>query len=249
MTEPKNELFSGPKPRHIGIIMDGNGRWAKARMLPRMAGHRAGTDNIRRVIDACIEFGIEFVTVYAFSTENWKRPSDEVQGLMQLLSEMLDDRIGELHEKGVRLLHIGRLEQLDALSREKIKNALELTRNNKTITLIIAWNYGGRDEVVAAVQKMLRDQVKPDDVDEKLLSSYMFTSGIPDPDLMIRTSGEMRTSNFLLWQSAYAEWFFTDTLWPDFDKESLRQALESYASRERRFGKRKPEDEKQQYAG
>jgi len=249
MTEPKNELFSRPKPRHIGIIMDGNGRWAKARMLPRMAGHRAGTDNIRRVIDACIEFGIEFVTVYAFSTENWKRPSDEVQGLMQLLSEMLDDRIGELHEKGVRLLHIGRLEQLDALSREKIKNALELTRNNKTITLIIAWNYGGRDEVVAAVQKMLRDQVKPDDVDEKLLSSYMFTSGIPDPDLMIRTSGEMRTSNFLLWQSAYTEWFFTDTLWPDFDKESLRQALESYASRERRFGKRKPEDEKQQYAG
>jgi len=249
MTEPKNELFSRPKPRHIGIIMDGNGRWAKARMLPRMAGHRAGTDNIRRVIDACIEFGIEFVTVYAFSTENWKRPSDEVQGLMQLLSEMLDDRIGELHEKGVRLLHIGRLEQLDALSREKIKNALELTRNNKTITLIIAWNYGGRDEVVAAVQKMLRDQVKPDDVDEKLLSSYMFTSGIPDPDLMIRTSGEMRTSNFLLWQSAYAEWFFTDTLWPDFDRESLRQALESYASRERRFGKRKPEDEKQQYAG
>ena len=249
MTEPKNERFSGPKPRHIGIIMDGNGRWAKARMLPRMAGHRAGTDNIRRVIDACIEFGIEFVTVYAFSTENWKRPSDEVQGLMQLLSEMLDDRIGELHEKGVRLLHIGRLEQLDALTREKIKNALELTRNNKTITLIIAWNYGGRDEVVAAVQKMLRDQVKPDDVDEKLLSSYMFTSGIPDPDLMIRTSGEMRTSNFLLWQSAYAEWFFTDTLWPDFDKESLRQALESYASRERRFGKRKPEDEKQQYAG
>ncbi|NPV41037.1 MAG: isoprenyl transferase [Anaerolineae bacterium] len=249
MTEPKNELFSRPKPRHIGIIMDGNGRWAKARMLPRMAGHRAGTDNIRRVIDACIEFGIEFVTVYAFSTENWKRPSDEVQGLMQLLSEMLDDRIGELHEKGVRLLHIGRLEQLDALTREKIKNALELTRNNKTITLIIAWNYGGRDEVVAAVQKMLRDQVKPDDVDEKLLSSYMFTSGIPDPDLMIRTSGEMRTSNFLLWQSAYAEWFFTDTLWPDFDRESLRQALESYASRERRFGKRKPEDEKQQYAG
>jgi undecaprenyl diphosphate synthase len=133
--------------------MDGNGRWAKARMLPRMAGHRAGTDNIRRVIDACIEFGIEFVTVYAFSTENWKRPSDEVQGLMQLLGEMLDDRIGELHEKGVRLLHIGRLEQLDALSREKIKNALELTRNNKTITLIIAWNYGGRDEIVAAVQK------------------------------------------------------------------------------------------------
>ena len=249
MTEPKNEPFFGPKPRHIGIIMDGNGRWAKARLLPRMAGHRAGTDNIRRVIDACIEFGIEFLTVYAFSTENWKRPSDEVQGLMQLLGEMLDDRIGELHEKGVHLLHIGRLEQLDPLSREKIKNALELTRDNKTITLIIAWNYGGRDEVVAAVQKMLKDHVKPEDVDEKLLGSYMFTRGIPDPDLMIRTSGEMRTSNFLLWQSAYAEWFFTDTLWPDFDKESLRQALESYASRERRFGKRKPEDEKQQYAG
>jgi undecaprenyl diphosphate synthase len=249
MTDTKGEPISGNKPRHIGIIMDGNGRWAKARFLPRMVGHRAGTDNIRQLIDSCIEFGIPYVTIYAFSTENWNRPTDEVQGLMQLMGEMLDSRLGEMHEKGVHLLHIGQMEQLDKVTREKIKNALELTRNNTKMTLIIAWNYGGRNEIVHGLQNMLRDHLQPEEVTEELVSDYLFTKGIPDPDLMIRTSGEMRTSNFLLWQSAYAEWYFTDTLWPDFNRECLREAIEAYASRERRFGKRKPEDEKQQYAG
>ena len=189
------------------------------------------------------------MTVYAFSTENWKRPSDEVQGLMQLLGEMLDTQVKELHEKGVRLLHIGRLEQLDRITSEKIKSALELTKNNTRLTLVIAWNYGGRDEIVHAVQRMLEDRVQPQDAGEALVSSYMYTKDIPDPDLMIRTSGEMRTSNFLIWQSAYAEWYFTDTLWPDFDKTSLQDALDDFTKRERRFGKRKPEDEQQQYAG
>ncbi len=246
----KMKTPASPKiPQHIGIIMDGNGRWAKARFLPRMAGHRAGTNNIRRVVDAFIEFGIPYMTVYAFSTENWKRPSDEVQGLMQLLGEMLDTQVKELHEKGVRLLHIGRLEQLDRITSEKIKSALELTKNNTKLTLVIAWNYGGRDEIVHAVQGMLENHVQPQEVSEALVSSYMYTKDIPDPDLMIRTSGEMRTSNFLIWQSAYAEWYFTDTLWPDFDKASLQEALDDFAKRERRFGKRKPEDEQQQYAG
>lgn len=245
----KMKTPASPKiPQHIGIIMDGNGRWAKARFLPRMAGHRAGTNNIRRVVDAFIEYGIPYMTVYAFSTENWKRPSDEVQGLMQLLGEMLDTQVKELHEKGVRLLHIGRLEQLDRITSEKIKSALELTKNNTKLTLVIAWNYGGRDEIVHAVQGMLENHVQPKEISEALVSNYMYTKDIPDPDLMIRTSGEMRTSNFLIWQSAYAEWYFTDTLWPDFDKARLQEALDDFAKRERRFGKRKPEDEQQQYA-
>lgn len=248
MAEKMNTPASLKIPQHIGIIMDGNGRWAKARFLPRMAGHRAGVNNIRPVVDAFIESGIPFMTIYAFSTENWKRPSDEVQGLMQLLGEMLGTQVKELHEKGVRLLHIGRLEQLDRVTSQKIKSALELTKNNTKLTLVIAWNYGGRDEIVHAVQGMLEDHVQPQDASEALISSYMYTKDIPDPDLMIRTSGEMRTSNFLIWQSAYAEWYFTDTLWPDFDKTNLQDALDDYAKRERRFGKRKPEDE-QQYAG
>jgi undecaprenyl diphosphate synthase len=199
-------------------------------------------------VDAFIEFGIPYLTVYAFSTENWQRPSDEVSGLMSLLNEMLDTEIQELHEKGVRLLHIGRLEHLAPATKDKIKYALDLTKDNKKLTLIVAWNYGGRDEITYAIQNMLRDKVQPEAVTDKLISSYLFTRDIPDPDLVIRTSGELRTSNFLIWQSAYAEWYFTDTLWPDFSKEDLRKALEAYASRERRFGKRKPEDEQQQYA-
>jgi len=249
MPENTNQRFTGKKPTHIGIIMDGNGRWAKARLLPRMAGHRAGTENLRRVIDACIEFGIPYLTVYAFSTENWQRPSDEVQGLIHLLGEMLDSRIQELHEKGVRLLHIGRLEQLDPATQDKIRYALELTKANTTITVVIAWNYGGRDEIAHAVQTMLRDRIPPEKVNEELISDYLFTKGIPDPDLMIRTSGEMRTSNFLIWQSAYAEWYISDTLWPDFNRDNLKAALEAFASRERRFGKRTPQDEQEHYAG
>jgi len=249
MADTSKEFNPSKKPRHIAIIMDGNGRWAKARLLPRMAGHRAGTESLRRIINACIEFDIPYLTVYAFSTENWKRPSDEVEGLIQLLGEMLDREIGELHKRGVCIQHIGRLEQLPENLCTKIKQALELTKNNRQLTLTIAWNYGGRDEIVFACQNMLKDGVKPEEVTENLVSQYLFTKNIPDPDLMIRTSGEMRISNFLIWQSAYAEWYFTDTLWPDFDKQSLQEAITAFANRERKFGKRTPREEQEQYAG
>jgi undecaprenyl diphosphate synthase len=236
-------------PKHIAIIMDGNGRWAKARHLPRMAGHRAGTENIRRIIYACMEFGVSHLTIYAFSTENWARPKDEVEGLIQLLGEMLDREVTQLHKDGVCIRHIGRLEHLSDNLKRRIADAVELTKNNQKLFLTIAWNYGGRDEIIYACQNMLKDGLAPESITEELFSQYLFTKDIPDPDLMIRTSGELRTSNFLIWQSAYTEWYFTDTLWPNFDRESLKQALESFANRERRFGGRNSEDAKQHYAG
>ena len=249
MAEANKETEQGKSPRHIAIIMDGNGRWAKARHLPRMAGHRAGTENIRRVIYACMEFNVQYLTIYAFSTENWKRPKDEVDGLIQLLGEMLDREVNQLHKDGVRIRHIGRLEHLSDILKRKIADAVELTKDNQKLFLNIAWNYGGRDEIVYACQNLLRDGVAPEAVNEELFSQYLFTKGIPDPDLMIRTSGEFRTSNYLIWQSAYSEWYITDTLWPDFDRESLKLAIDSFANRERRFGGRNSEDAKQQYAG
>jgi undecaprenyl diphosphate synthase len=230
-------LIPEKKPNHIAIIMDGNGRWAKNRGLPRLAGHRAGTENLRRTIRAFVEFGIPYLTIYAFSTENWERPSDEVEGLMHILEEVLDSELAELHQEGVRLKHIGRLERLEKGLREKVQQSVELTENNKRLTLCIAWNYGGRDEIVCAIKQIIKDGISPDDVTDKLVSSYLFTAGIPDPDLIIRTSGEMRISNFLIWQSSYAEWYVTPTLWPDFDREELLKALISYSNRDRRYGK------------
>ena len=223
-------------PTHIAIIMDGNGRWAKKRGLPRLAGHRAGTENLRRVIRACVEFGIQYLTIYAFSTENWGRPNDEVEGLMQILEEVIDEELQELHQEGVRLKHIGRLERLEPTLREKVKKSVELTKYDTRLTLSIAWNYGGRDEIICAISHMIKDGVKPDEVTSDLVSSYLFTAGIPDPDLIIRTSGEMRISNFLIWQSSYSEWYVTQTLWPDFGREELYKALISYSQRDRRFG-------------
>jgi undecaprenyl diphosphate synthase len=249
MAEANRDTEKRNTPKHIAIIMDGNGRWAKARHLPRMAGHRAGTENIRRVIHACIEFGVEYLTIYAFSTENWKRPKDEVDGLIQLLGEMLDREVAQLHKDGVCIRHIGRLEHLSDILQKKIADAVELTQNNTTLFLNIAWNYGGRDEIIYACQNLLKDGIAPEALTEDLFSQYLFTKGTPDPDLMVRTSGEYRTSNYLIWQSAYSEWYFTDTLWPDFDRESLKLAIESFGSRERRFGGRNSEDVKQQYAG
>ena len=236
-------------PVHIAIIMDGNGRWAAARHLPRMAGHRAGTENLRQVIRACVEFGIQYLTIYAFSTENWKRPQDEVSGLMQILAESLEKELGELHKQGVRLNHVGRLEQLDERLRGKISDAIMLTRDNNRLTLNIAWNYGGRDEIVFAVQQILKEEIPPEEVTEQTISDHLFTRDIPDPDLVIRTSGEQRTSNFLIWQSAYAEWYFTPILWPDFGKEALRDAIEEFGRRSRRFGGRTTEEEQEKYAG
>ncbi|HQL39852.1 MAG TPA: polyprenyl diphosphate synthase, partial [Anaerolineaceae bacterium] len=180
------------KPGHIAIIMDGNGRWAAKRGLPRLAGHRAGTENLRRVIRAAVKFGIPYLTIYAFSTENWGRPTDEVQGLMHILEDVIDKELTELHEQGVRLRHIGRLEQLPGALREKVERAMEITRDNSRLTLCIAWNYGGRDEIVHAIQHMLQDGIQPAEVNEALISQYLFTAGVPDPDMIIRTSGEMR---------------------------------------------------------
>jgi len=229
-------------PRHVAIIMDGNGRWAKARGLPRLAGHRAGTENLRRVIEACVEFGIRFLTVYAFSTENWGRPQEEVRGLMGILEDMIDRELEELHRQGVQIRHLGRLERLDESLVRKIRHAIAYTRDNDRLVLCVAFNYGGRDEIVQAVQRIVADGVPAEAVDEALLERYLYTAGIPDPDLIIRTSGELRTSNFLIWQGAYAEWYFTPTYWPDFDKDALRQALLDYARRERRFGRLSEED-------
>jgi undecaprenyl diphosphate synthase len=224
-------------PTHIAIIMDGNGRWAAARGLPRLAGHRAGTENLRRVIRACVEFGIQYLTIYAFSTENWGRPKDEVEGLMQIVEDVIDKELGELNKEGVQLRHIGRLEQVNPSLRDKVLSAVELTKNNTRLKLNIAFNYGGRDEIVCAIRAMLNNGVKAEDVTEQLISQYMFTAGIPDPDLIVRTSGEMRISNFLIWQSAYSEWYVTNSYWPDFDKEELRKALVDYNQRDRRFGR------------
>ena len=223
-------------PTHIGIIMDGNGRWALARGLPRMAGHRAGTENLRRIIEACIEFGIKYLTIYAFSTENWGRPMEEVQGLMRIFEDVIDRELQELHDQGVQLRHIGRLDRLKPVFREKVLYAVDFTRHNDRLVLNIAFNYGGRDEIVCAIQRMIQDGVKAEAVTDELVSQYMFTAGVPDPDLIIRTSGEMRVSNFMIWQGAYSEWYFPSTYWPDFDREALRKALEEFSQRDRRYG-------------
>jgi len=223
-------------PTHIGIVMDGNGRWAISRGLPRLAGHRAGTENLRRIIEACIEFGIQYLTIYAFSTENWGRPIEEVQGLMRIFEDVIDRELQELHDQGVQIRHIGRLDRLKPAFREKVLKAIEYTKENNRLVLNIAFNYGGRDEIICAIQRMIQDGVKPEAVDDELVGGYLFTAGVPDPDLIIRTSGEMRVSNFMIWQGAYSEWYFPATYWPDFDKEELRKALEEFSHRERRYG-------------
>ncbi len=228
---------SGSKiPNHVAIIMDGNGRWAQSRGLPRLAGHRAGTENLRRIITASVEFGINYLTIYAFSTENWGRPKDEVQGLMLILEDVIDKELKELNQEGVQLRHIGHLERLGSKLQKKVLSAIELTKDNDKLILNVAFNYGGRDEIVCAIQKMIQAGIKSEDVDIALVDEYLFTNGTPDPDLIIRTSGELRVSNFLIWQSAYSEWYVTPTLWPDFDKENYRLALDAYAQRDRRFG-------------
>ncbi|MGW8226431.1 MAG: polyprenyl diphosphate synthase [Anaerolineales bacterium] len=223
-------------PTHIAIIMDGNGRWAISRGLPRLAGHRAGTENLRRVIEACVEFGVRYLTLYAFSTENWGRPMEEVRGLMRILEDVIDRELAELHKQGTRLLHIGRLDRLKPSLRQKVLDAIEYTKDNDRLILCVAFNYGGRDEIVCAIQHMIEDDVTPDQVSVELVSKYLFTAGVPDPDLIIRTSGELRGSNFLIWQGAYSEWYFTPTYWPDFGKEELALAIEEYKHRQRRYG-------------
>jgi undecaprenyl diphosphate synthase len=220
----------------VAIIMDGNGRWAQVRGLPRSAGHRAGTENLRRVLRAAVRFGVQILTVYAFSTENWGRPEGEVKTLLALIGRVINRELPELHKEGVQLRHVGRLERIPPRLQRKVLDAIELTKENQRLILNVAFDYGGRDELVGAIRCMLADGVPAEQVDESLVSRYLYTAGLPDPDLIIRTSGEMRISNFLIWQGAYAEFYATPTLWPDFDEDELYKALKQYSQRERRFG-------------
>ena len=224
-------------PRHVAIIMDGNGRWAQARQQPRTQGHSAGVSNIRRVLKQLERRGVEYLTVFAFSTENWERPPQEVSFLLDLLHDALHSEVEELHRNNVRVLHIGRLDRLPPGLREEIEGAISLTADNTGITFSVAFNYGGRDEIAEAVRRIVADHVPPEDIDEALISRYMFCPGVPDPDLVIRTGGEFRISNFLLWQSAYSEFYSTPAPWPDFHEAEVDHALDAYARRTRRFGR------------
>jgi undecaprenyl diphosphate synthase len=231
------QLQSEPQLRHIAIIMDGNGRWAAKRHFPRLAGHKAGVNALRRVVECAADEQIEMLSVYAFSTENWGRPRVEVEGLMRLFWETIRSDLEKLHRDGVRLRHLGRLEDLSADIQQAVHDSVELTKNNTRISLNVCFNYGGRAELVDAVRHIIADGRCPDMITEELISSYLYTRDLPDPDLVIRTAGEMRVSNFLLWQSAYSEYYATPTLWPDFGREDLLEALESYSQRQRRFGR------------
>jgi len=223
-------------PRHVAFILDGNGRWAAQRGLTRLEGHRAGVENIRPIIRCLSKHKVEYVTLYAFSTENWNRPHDEVNGIFKLLEEVIGKETRELHKNGVKIRHIGRLEELPAGVQKSIKESVKLTQNNTGMTLGVAINYGGRGEILDAVRRITSDKVLSGNIDEDLFNKYLYTAGFPDVDLMIRTSGEMRTSNFLIWQSAYSEYYFTPVLWPDFNEEELEKALLAYSQRQRRFG-------------
>ena len=223
-------------PQHIAIIMDGNGRWAKARGLPRMAGHRAGTENLHEVLRAAADFGVKIVTLYALSTENWSRPRHEISFLLRLIEYVVEHDMQELAQEGVRIRHLGRADRLTPRIRQKIQQAERETIDNTRLTLNIAFNYGGRAEIVDAVRHIVEDGIPPEEIDEDAVAARLYTAGQPDPDLVIRTAGEMRLSNFLVWQSAYSEYYSAPMCWPDFGREALLQALLSYANRERRYG-------------
>jgi len=223
-------------PTHIAIVPDGNGRWAAKRGLSRTEGHREGTENMYRMVEYLSEYNIPYLTLFGFSTENWRRPEEEVTGLFTILTDFIDRIIPEIRQKGIRLNHIGRLEGLPEEFQESIIQAVESTRSNKGVTLNIAFNYGGKAEVVDAIRRIIDDGKLSKDITEEVVEQYLYTAGIPDVDLLIRTSDEHRLSNFLIWQSAYSEIYFTDVLWPDFGKEDIDKALAFYNSRKRRFG-------------
>lgn len=234
--KPPLDLTDLAVPRHVAIIMDGNGRWAKKRGLPRQAGHRAGAENLRRIINACVEFRIQILTIYAFSTENWGRPEREVRGLMKIISRVIDQELNDLNAQGVCLHHLGSMTGVEPDLQKKVRRALDVTKDNDRLILNVAFNYGGRAEILEAVKQILTDDVSAADVTEDLFSSYLFTGGLPDPDLVIRTSGELRISNFLIWQAAYSEFYPTPIYWPDFGREDLYEAVLAFNQRERRFG-------------
>jgi undecaprenyl diphosphate synthase len=232
----ENPLGLSRVPAHVAIVMDGNGRWARARGMPRLAGHRAGTERIREVIRAFADFGVRYLTLYAFSTENWSRPPDEVQGLLDILAEVIDRELEELHANGAQIRHLGRLDSLAPGLRERVLHAVDYTRHNSRITVCVAFNYGGRTEIVDAVRTLLAGGTPPEAITEDAISAHLYAPDVPGPDLIIRTAGELRLSNFLIWQAAYAEYYFTPTLWPDFTPADIEAALRDYDRRERRFG-------------
>lgn len=223
-------------PRHVAIIMDGNGRWAKQRGLPRIEGHRAGAKNVRKVARAFADHGIKYLTLFAFSTENWDRPKEEVTGLLHLLSQSIDEEIQRFHQANIKLVHIGKPDRLSLELRRKVEAATELTKDNTRMTLCLAFDYGSRSEIVDAVRCIKEGNVSPEGISETIFSSYLGTADIPDPDLLIRTGGEFRLSNFLLWQVAYSELYFTPVSWPDFNEKEIEKALLDYKQRQRRFG-------------
>ena len=228
-------------PHHVAIIMDGNGRWAEDKGLPRIEGHRAGVEKIRSVLDALARRRVKFVTIYAFSTENWNRPDDEVEGIMSILRDVIHQETRALHEQGVRVVHLGRSDRLLPDLREAVSQAQDLTQHNTAITLCVAFDYGGRSEIVEAVRQIVRSGAKPEEVDEELLSSHLYTHDIPDPDLIIRTGGEYRLSNFLLWQSAYSEFYTTTVPWPELSATHVEEAICAYGRRKRKFGALTPD--------
>lgn len=225
-----------PLPTHIAIVPDGNGRWAEKRGLPRLSGHREGVINMLRMIQYINEYPIKFVTFYGFSTENWNRPETEIKGLFKLVERFVDEQLNKIREKNIRIRHIGRLQGLPDSLQNAIKKATNLTANNTGMTLGIAWNYGGRAEIVDAINKLMADPNRPPHLDERSFTRYLYADDMPDVDLLIRTANEIRLSNFLLWQAAYSEYYFTDVLWPDFGKNDIDKALLEYSKRNRRFG-------------
>jgi len=231
-TAPENKNV----PTHVAIIMDGNGRWAQERGLPRLLGHRAGSLQVRKIIEACIERGVQYLTLYAFSTENWTRPRYEVRGLMYLISNYIDRETPNLNRMGVRLRHFGDIQGLSKTLQKKVRAAMDLTRQNIAITVNVALNYGGRHDILSAIRGIIASGISAEEVNESAVSNHLSTSGIPEPDLVIRTSGEKRLSNFLIWETAYSELFFTQAMWPDFSPATLDEALDAYAQRKRRFG-------------
>ncbi|MBM2826479.1 MAG: undecaprenyl diphosphate synthase [Dehalococcoidia bacterium] len=228
-------------PTHVAIVMDGNGRWAKSRSLPRLAGHQAGTENIRRIVKAFADDGVQYLTLYAFSTENWTRPENEVNGLFHILRQVIDREAKALHEAGIQLRHLGNLDGLPDDLQSKVLWALDLTKNNEKMVLSLAFNYGGRAEILDAVRNIIRAETPADTVDEGMLRRYLYTGDMPDPDLIIRTAGEMRLSNFLIWQAAYSEYYSIPVYWPDFNEGHVKEALIAYSQRQRRFGGLQPE--------
>ncbi|MDA0262966.1 MAG: polyprenyl diphosphate synthase [Chloroflexi bacterium] len=230
-------------PVHVAFIMDGNGRWAQKQGLPRVAGHEVGVQCIQAVLETLGAKGVQYVTVYAFSTENWGRPQDEVDGIMDVFSQAIASQTEALHEKNVRIVHLGRTENMAQDLRDAVAESQRLTAGNTGITFNVAFDYGGRVEILEAVRRIIKDGLSPDAIDEELFSRYLFTAHCPDPDLIIRTGGEQRISNFLLWQSAYSEIYHTPTLWPDLDTEELERVLEAFSRRRRRYGGLNPEDQ------